>query len=848
MEKEESKIQSFLSETSKIVSDLKALKLDQFTNRIHNLEQNINSFSVHTIKSGLVGITSSGKSSVLNILLGTGTKILKEQSKATTNMLVFCSKASEPTLEIMFEDEKRLKKTGDEVLQESIWKYSSEDENPGNKYSIKYIKLGLPSFMLGDNIELADTPGLDAYGLKEHEDLTLREFLPQADLIIYLSSIRSPMKEADRKILNKIMDADQKIIFVQTCKGAVVDSSLGRDASDTIESRLDSFKEDFEKLIRPYASLKDAPIAQVETTTATQYFKNKDNAVWAESGFEELIYIIKAVAKQLQYEYTIRNLRKVVDEVNALIALVLGVGKAEAEKKTSIEEQIKKLDKYKKYYERIKHTKEQVVTIWSQKMDYNSLYTVYERELSRMFASRYDFNYLRDTEFTMKTNEIGEKMYEIKASMLDNLDNARNKFKEYFDDLGLDVRRTDIQNTTVKSFFLPNMKKRRVSEAVGSSAKSLLSKSGESAPEYIDKSQFIKDLKGSMEMFFMPLIEHLQWWDKTVTTSFVEPLTKKISSIEDDITNIDKVSDFDKEQYRKLMEISKALHSKVREVADLCSMEFIEQAFPVYTKKTYTREKNLVFTNLFLQMCNRFYESMFHNYYFKKISGLSANDKKTIILTDQSFAQHVNFLSRLLRIEPEDAGRLRNLTVPYVLNPQNPVTDIDSLTIKGEFSDSLTFFVIGNNEKSLSFIKSGSLFEQADVIQVMIDDLHRVGSALVDLVERNQFFDFFKTHKNKLLMTYSGGAYFQKNRLHIMVVEAIAEINKIFGNTDIHWFIYEGYEIRYNYFYEIAGGMTPESSEPEDCLKIWKNQCLPLDEPFTEDILLEQFAELSSAI
>ncbi|MBF0519859.1 MAG: hypothetical protein HQK92_09060 [Nitrospirae bacterium] len=729
-----------------------------------------------------------------------------------------------------------------------MWRYSSEDENPGNKYSIKYIKLGLPSFILGDNIELADTPGLDAYGLKEHEDLTLREFLPQADLIVYLSSIRSPMKETDRKILNKIMDADQKIIFVQTCKGAVVDSSLGKDTADTVETRLDSFKEEFEKLIRPYASLKDAPIVQVETNAASQYFKNNDTAAWTESGFEELVYVIKTVAKQLQKEYTIRNLRKVVDEVNALITLVLSVGKEEAEKKTSIEEQVKKLDKYKKYHDKIKHTKEQVVTIWNQKMDYNNLYTLYERELSRMFASRYDFNYLRDTEFTMKTNEIGEKMYEIKAHMLDNLDNARSKFKEYFDDIGLDVRRTDIQNTTVKSFFLPNMKKRRVSDAVGgvgTSAKSLLSKGSESAAEYIDKAQFIKDLKSSMELFFIPLIEHLQWWDKTIATSFIEPLSKKINSIEDDITNIDKVSDFDEVQYKKLMDISKALHNRVREVTDLCNMEHIEQTFPLYAKKSYAREKSIAFTNLFLQMCNRFYESMFHNYYFKKLSILSKNSKKTIVLVDQNFGNHFSFLNKLLRPDNEDAQRLRTLEVPYVINPQNPINDIDSFVVKGEFADTLTFYVVGNNEKSLSFMKSGSIFDEADAIQVMIEDLHRVGSALVDLVERNQFFDYIKRHREKLLLTYPGGAYFQKSRLHIMVIEAIGEINKIFDDSEIHWFIYEGFEVRYNYFYEISKGIMPDDLEPEDCLKIWKTLYLPLDEPFTEDTLLEQFAELA---
>ena len=841
---EEPKIRQFLSDIVGISSDLKALNLAQFANRINNLEQNVRTFDVHTIKSGLVGITSSGKSAVLNILLGTGTKILKEQSKATTNMLVFCSKSDEPFVEITFEDGKREKKTGSDVLRESIWKYSSEDENPGNRFGIKHIKLGLPSFILGENIELADTPGLDAFGHQEHEDLTLREFLPQADLIVYLSSIRSPMKETDRKILNKIMDADQKIIFVQTCKGAVVDSTLGRDAADTVETRLETLKSDFEKLIRPYASLKDAHIAQVETTNAAAYFKNNDTAVWAESGFEELVYIIKTVAKQLQYEYVIRNLRKVVDEVNALISLILVIVKEEGDKKITIEEQIKKLEKLKKYYDKIKHTKEQVVAVWTQKMNYNALYDTYYRELTREFTSRYDYNYLRDTEFTMKTKKINDAMHELKSNMLDNLDNARGRFKEYFDDIGLEVRRTDIQNTSVRSFFSPEVKKRQVAEALsgpGSTAKSPPGKS----PEYIDKVRFIEDLKTSMEMFFLPLIEHLQWWDKTVTTAFMEPLGKKIAGIGDDIKNTDKVSDFNREQHDKLMQISRALHNRVRDVTDLCKMEFTEQLFPQFQRKSHAGEKSVVFTNMFLQMCNRFYESLFHNYYLQEVSRISPGEKKTIVLIDQSLGQHVNFLSKLFRPGRQDMERLKNLTAPFVLNPQRPFGDIDALTLKGDFSETLTIVVIGNNEKSLAFAKADDLFERAGVIQVMIDDLHRVGSALVDLVERNRFFEHIGKHPKKLLLTYSGGAYFQKARLHIMVVEAIAEINKIFGDPDIHWFIHEGYEVRYNYFYDIARAIASEKLEPEDCLKRWKNELLPLDEPFTEDTLLEQFAELT---
>ncbi|MBV6340834.1 dynamin family protein [Candidatus Magnetobacterium casense] len=846
MENEDIKIQEFLTQISKIVSRLKALRIDQFKNRISNLQHNIDNFAVHKVKSGLVGITSSGKSSVLNVILGAGTKILKEQSKATTNMLVFCSKAREPEMEIMFEDGNSLKKKGREAFDKSIWKYTSEDENPGNKFGVKYLKLGLPTFMMDDNIELADTPGLDAYGLKEHEDLTLREFLPQADLIIYLSSIRSPMKEADRKILNKIMDADQKIVFVQTCKGAVVEGDLSRDGVESVDKLLEKYKAEFEKLISPYSRLKDAPIVQVETTMAGRYFKDNNKAAWEQSGFEELVLVIRSVAKQLQFEYTLKNLKKVVDEVNSLITLLLSAIKEEAGKKNSIDEQAEKLDKLKKYAAKIKHTKDQVVSLWKQKLDTNVMFNEFQHELSRVYSFRYDFNPMHDTEFIMKARAIGEKMQSVKANMLDNLDNAKERFKECFDDVGLDVRRTDIQSGSVKSFYLPNVQKRRMStsKAGGVSTESLLGKGREVSFEYIDKSRFIEDLRESLEMFLKPLVGHLQWWDNTMSFSFVDPIEHKISSIEDDIASIERGGSYNDEQSKLLVAISKELHGSVKEVSYLFDVDVMEQKFPVYTKKSHFRKEKAGFVNLFLQLCSRFYESLFHNYYIRKLSQYSTERNKSVILISPAPETQFSFLNRLLRLQPDAAHRLHTLTPPYVLNPRRAGMDIPTHMIDGEFSDWLTFYVLGNDEASLSAAKSNDLFQRADVIQPMIDDLHRVGSALVDIVERNLFFDLMKGQQKKLLLTYPGGAHFQKDRLHIMVDEAIPEVNKVFKTTYAQWFIYESYEVRYSYFYELVSTMTHENVQPEECLQKWTNMGIPLDEPFTQEILLEQFAEL----
>ena len=147
------KIQIFRRTIASLLSSLTGLNIEQFSNRAGNLEKNLKRFGKQNIRGGLIGITSSGKSALLNTLLGGGTQVLKEQSKATTNMIVFCSKSKNPKLEICFEDGKSLKKSGNDALSESVWKYTSEDENPHNRYNVKFIKLSLPTFMLEERLE-----------------------------------------------------------------------------------------------------------------------------------------------------------------------------------------------------------------------------------------------------------------------------------------------------------------------------------------------------------------------------------------------------------------------------------------------------------------------------------------------------------------------------------------------------------------------------------------------------------------------------------------------------------------------------------------------------------------------
>lgn len=858
------KLQEFLGNISNALSQLEGFKIGQLSKRIDGLREVIRDFSRYIIRSGLVGITSSGKSSILNVILGTEEKMLKEQSKATTNMIVFCSKSDEPRVEIHFENKKVLKKTGKDVKPSYLWKYTSEDENPQNKYEVKFIKLSLPTFLLGDDIELADTPGLDAYGLKGHEDLTLREFLPQADLIIYLTSIGSPMKGTDRRTLNQIMDADQRVIFVQTCMGSVVEQSSGNGLTLSVNEQLDSYKESFAKAIEAYPKLKDAPVVQVETTIAKDYLKNKDLTSWQESGFEGFEQALKHVTGQLRTANTFKNLRMAIAGTTALSGLIKSVIKAERDKEGYLDEKIKYLERSKDGLLKIVKDKDYTISRALEKINVDSLFEKYRAELSEIFTQRYDYNPMHDKEFISKAHNIGERIKGIKDEFLESLDAARERYRDFFRELQLDVKRADIQNVIQKEFSLPNVQKKRVAEALSraedptklSSLKGQQKISDEYkgiTDEYIDKRKYIEDIGESLTLYFEPLSNHLLWWGKIVSASYIEPLQRKIDGLEDDIKNIQEGLLYEESQYNNLVSISSDLDRWNRDISEAYSAKnTLDYTGPIYTGYAQRLAPAWITadnTSLIIQLGTRLFQNMFHMHYRKCLEAISNKPKKNIVIVGNEYGSQVKFIRLLLRITTEMHSKLLESKPPLSINVQNRDTGIRNIDIPDEQSgNGLSFYLLGNDSKSYDSAIPHKLFEKADVIQMMVDDLHRVASALSDLVERNLFYKTIEKHKDKLLLTYPSAAHFQKERLSIMFNEAMFEVNKAFASSvplypssgKAHWFIYENFEIRYNYFNEFAEKMIEENLNTDKCIREWKFQGIPLNEPFTEKILREQ--------
>jgi len=124
----------------------------------------------------VAGEFNSGKSSFINALLGE--RVLPEGVTPTTDRI-------------------NVLRHGPEVTEQLLEAYLLERTYPSD---------------LLREINVVDTPGTNAI-IRRHEELT-RDFLPRADLVLFVTSADRPFTESERAFLEQIRQWGKKIVFV----------------------------------------------------------------------------------------------------------------------------------------------------------------------------------------------------------------------------------------------------------------------------------------------------------------------------------------------------------------------------------------------------------------------------------------------------------------------------------------------------------------------------------------------------------------------------------------------------------------------------------------------------------
>jgi GTPase Era involved in 16S rRNA processing len=94
----------------------------------------------------------------------------------------------------------------------SLSSYVTERGNPGNRKRVKTATVELPLPFLRRGLEFVDTPGVGS--AIEGNSATTYRFLPECDAVIFVTSVDSPLSEAELRFLKAIREHVRKIFFV----------------------------------------------------------------------------------------------------------------------------------------------------------------------------------------------------------------------------------------------------------------------------------------------------------------------------------------------------------------------------------------------------------------------------------------------------------------------------------------------------------------------------------------------------------------------------------------------------------------------------------------------------------
>ena len=267
------------------------------------LEVLLKESSYARLRIGVVGVTSSGKSTFINGLLGES--LLPEDSVATTNIPVICRRGTRRKLSVSYEGTEGgpprvVDYYDDAVTADLVRGFCSEGCNPDNLKGIARVEVESSGCCLAPTLELIDTPGTDAEGLPGHEAITLYRCLPIADIIVFMTSIQRRIQQSEAKLLRNVIDHDQRVLFVMARSDAERDDIQNGEVILTKAQKLRNRESSMVATLSEFEKLQNCGIFAVSSVCAKEAQGNRLTEKWHESNFDSVLACFDEYARDLE--------------------------------------------------------------------------------------------------------------------------------------------------------------------------------------------------------------------------------------------------------------------------------------------------------------------------------------------------------------------------------------------------------------------------------------------------------------------------------------------------------------------------------------------------------------------
>jgi tRNA U34 5-carboxymethylaminomethyl modifying GTPase MnmE/TrmE len=153
----------------------------------------------------VLGAFKRGKTTFVNALLGA--EMLPASVVPLTSIVTAVTYGDEIRARIEYLDGRE-----EDVSVQDLTRWVTERDNPANHRGIRHAVLSYPSEDLHDGVFLVDTPGVGS--IHRHNTEAARQFLPESDAAIFLTSADPPISDSERAFLEETRGEAARMFFV----------------------------------------------------------------------------------------------------------------------------------------------------------------------------------------------------------------------------------------------------------------------------------------------------------------------------------------------------------------------------------------------------------------------------------------------------------------------------------------------------------------------------------------------------------------------------------------------------------------------------------------------------------
>jgi hypothetical protein len=248
-----------------------------------------------TFKVAVIGEFSTGKSSLLNVLLGLQDEHKKKTEGflptavvPTTAVITTLYYRPEMHIEAVLKDGTRFEPGLGDInaflSQPGLWSrlcsgLADRKRQEQIAAELSEVKVGCPAPLLGQGVDILDTPGLGAVYV-EHGEIT-RRCVATVDAALVLMSVSPPMGERDVTFLQYVANFTDRFVFVQNKRDIGIHITRGE---PDWWHREQHHRQCIEKVLQR----KDYPFFHVSALQAANARRRNDPEQWEASGIPEL--------------------------------------------------------------------------------------------------------------------------------------------------------------------------------------------------------------------------------------------------------------------------------------------------------------------------------------------------------------------------------------------------------------------------------------------------------------------------------------------------------------------------------------------------------------------------------